>query len=162
MANATISELTQTQTANFSVTVMFPDGAVTGLEKTDINLRALTENGITGVDFSIAGTQPTANFMLMFTLPNDVEGSFEISITGMVTPQGSSTPEAVMSNTVVVHYDTTGNVAVTFGTVEYRDGGIVVVPAIFGENVIAPSKSIFEITRVSGDALAGDKLCAAR
>lgn len=41
----------------------------------------------------------------------------------------------------------------TFGTVEYREGGGIVVPLTFGENVIAPSKSIFEITHVSGDAL---------
>lgn len=41
----------------------------------------------------------------------------------------------------------------TFGTVEYRDGGGIAVPLTFPENVIAPSKSIFEITHVSGDAL---------
>ena len=155
MANATISELTGTQTANFSVTVMFRAGAVTGLEKTDINLRALTENGIKGVDFSIAGTQPTANWTLMFTLPSNAQGSFEISITGMVTPQGGSTPEAVMANTVVVHYDTTGNVTVTFGTVEYRDGGEIAVPVTFGEAVVANAKTVFPITHVSGDDLAG-------
>lgn len=155
MANATIQSLTQTQTANFSIAVMFPNGAVTGLEKTDINLRARTENGITGVDFSITGTQPTANFTLMFTLPSNAQGSFEISITGMVTPQGGSTPEAVMSNSVVVHYDTTGNVTVTFGTVEYRDGGEIAVPVTFGEAVVANAKTVFPITHVSGDDLAG-------
>ena len=154
MPNATIQSLTQTQTANFSTTVMFPNGAVTGLEKTDINLRARTENGITGVDFSIVGTQPTANFTLMFTLPN-AQGSFSIEITGMVTPQGGSTPEAVMSNSVVVHYDTTGNVTVTFGTVEYRDGGEIAVPVTFGEAVVANAKTVFPITHVSGDDLAG-------
>jgi len=41
----------------------------------------------------------------------------------------------------------------TFGTVEYRDGGVIAAPVTFAENVIAPSKSIFEITHVSGDAL---------
>ena len=40
-----------------------------------------------------------------------------------------------------------------FGTVAYRDNGIVVLPVTFGENVIAPSKSIFEVKHVSGDAL---------
>ena len=42
---------------------------------------------------------------------------------------------------------------VTFGTVEYRDGGEIAMPVTFPEPVIAPSKSVFEITRVSGDAL---------
>ena len=41
----------------------------------------------------------------------------------------------------------------TLGTVEYRENGIIAVPVTFPENVIAPSKSIFEITHVSGDAL---------
>ena len=41
----------------------------------------------------------------------------------------------------------------TFGTVEYREGGVIAVPVTFGENVIAPSKSIFEVKHISGDAL---------
>ena len=41
----------------------------------------------------------------------------------------------------------------TLGTVEYRDGGVIAVPVTFPENVIAPSKSIFEITYISGHAL---------
>lgn len=41
----------------------------------------------------------------------------------------------------------------TLGTVEYRENGVIAVPVTFPENVIAPSKSIFEITHVSGDAL---------
>ena len=41
----------------------------------------------------------------------------------------------------------------TLGTVKYREGGVIAVPVTFPENVIAPSKSVFEITRVSGDAL---------
>ena len=154
MANATITSTSGTQTANFRVDVSFGT-PINGLDKTDVNLRALTENGITGIDFSISGTQPTANFVLMFTLPSNAQGSFEISMTGMVTPQGSSTPEAVMSNSVVVHYDTTGNVTATFGTAEYRDGGAIAVPVTFGEAVVVNAKTVFEITHVSGDDLAG-------
>ena len=41
----------------------------------------------------------------------------------------------------------------TLGTAEYRENGGIAVPVTFPENVIAPSKSIFEITYVSGDAL---------
>lgn len=43
----------------------------------------------------------------------------------------------------------------TFGTVAYRDGGILVIPVTFAENVIAAAKTIFPITHISGDALAG-------
>ena len=154
MANATISAPAQTQRGNFNLGVSF-DAIIMGLEKADFTLRAITENGITGIDFSIVGTEPTANFNLPFTVPSNVEGSLEVSITGMVTRQGSSTPEAVMSNRVTVYYDTTSDVTVTFGTVEYRDGGGIAVPVTFGEAVIAPSKSIFQLRKVSGDELTG-------
>lgn len=153
MPNATIQDLMATQIGNFSLEVTF-GVAVSGFEKTDVNLRALTGNGITGVDFSISGVEPVASFMLMFTLPATAEGSFEISITGMVTPEGGSTPEAVMAASVVVVYDTTTNVTATFGTVEYREGNVIAVPVTFGESVIAP-KTAFTATRVTGDALTG-------
>ena len=45
-------------------------------------------------------------------------------------------------------------ITVTFGTPEYRDGGVIVVPTTFAAAVLAPSKHIFEITRVSGSVLA--------
>lgn len=42
---------------------------------------------------------------------------------------------------------------VTFGTIAYRDGGVIAVPATFAAAVIAPSKHIFNITHVSGSVL---------
>ena len=76
MPNATITAPTGTQTANFDVAVVFEE-AVTGVEKTDFNLRALTGNGVMGVDYTISGTEPTETFTLNFTtLPADAEGSF--------------------------------------------------------------------------------------
>ena len=91
MANATISAPAQTQRGNFNLGVSF-NAIIMGLEKADFTLRAITENGITGIDFSIVGTEPTANFNLPFTVPSNVEGSLEVSITGMMTRQASSTP----------------------------------------------------------------------
>ena len=43
----------------------------------------------------------------------------------------------------------------TFGTVEYREGGILAVPITFAENVIAASKTVFAVTYLSGSALQG-------
>lgn len=43
----------------------------------------------------------------------------------------------------------------TFGNVEYRDGGVIAVPVTFGSAVVAPSKTVFQIARVSGAALTG-------
>lgn len=151
MANATIQSLTETQTGNFTIEVSF-DTAVSGLEKTDFDLRGLTENGATGVDFSISGVEPTISFMLMFTLPTTAEGSFEISITGMVTPEGESTPEAVMATPVIIYYDTTVDVTATFGAVTYPAGGVISVAVTFGESVIA-TKSVFALTLVTRDMM---------
>ena len=43
----------------------------------------------------------------------------------------------------------------SFGTVEYRENGVIAVPLTFAESVIAPSKSIVQFGTVSGDDLSG-------
>ena len=43
----------------------------------------------------------------------------------------------------------------TFGTIEYREGGVIAVPVSFAEGVIVSSKTVFSVVRVSGDALMG-------
>ena len=47
------------------------------------------------------------------------------------------------------------SITATFGTAEYREGGVIAIPLNFAEDVIVPSKSICRITRVSGSDLAG-------
>ena len=150
MANATITAPTTIQNGS-TVSVML-DVAIAALADANIQLTGRTENGAKGVTFTISGTG--TNWTLTFVVPATSEGSFEIRIVGMVTQTASgSMPEGVMSDSAIVHYDTTSGVTATLGTVEYRDGGVIAVPVAFGENVIAPSKSIFEIKHVSGDAL---------
>ena len=151
MANATINSPSGIQTRGFAVTVTL-DVAIATLAQANVQLQNRTENGATGVTFTITGSG--TNWTLTFSVPATAEGSFEIRIVGMVTQTANgSTPEAVMSNSVRVHYDTTANVTAAFGATEYRDDGVVVVPVNFGESVIAPSKSIFAVKHVSGDAL---------
>ena len=150
MANATITAPTTIQ--NGSTVSVTLDVAIAALADANIQLTGRTENGASGVTFTISGTG--TNWTLTFAVPATSEGSFEIRIVGMVTQTASgSMPEGVMSDSAIVHYDTTSGVTATLGAVEYRDGGVIAVPVAFGENVIAPSKSIFEITHVSGDAL---------
>lgn len=43
----------------------------------------------------------------------------------------------------------------TINDAEYREGGVIAVPLIFAETVIIPSKTVFAVTHVSGDALTG-------
>ena len=152
MPNANITATPGTQTGNFNVMVTV-DVPINALAKTNVNLRALTENGVTGIDFEIMGSGKTFN--LPFSVPSNVEGSFEIALTGTVTPQGGSSPEAIMANTLKVMYDSTVNVTAAFGTMEYRYDGVLAIPINFVESVIAPAKSICEVAHVSGDELTG-------
>ena len=148
MATANITAPSGTQNGNFNVTVTFAS-AVEDFTAADITIAAVSGNGITGITFSISGSGMTYN--VPFTLPEDVVGSFSISITGQVTVSGVS--ESVTATARTVSYDNVTNVAATFGTVAYRDGGVLAVPITFAKSVLAPAKSIFSITRVSGDYL---------
>lgn len=47
------------------------------------------------------------------------------------------------------------NITATFGTTDYKENGVVVVPVTFEETVIAPPKTVFNVTHVSGDPLQG-------
>lgn len=42
-------------------------------------------------------------------------------------------------------------VLATLGSADYKEDGSIAVPVTFGENVIAPSKTVFHVSRVSGD-----------
>lgn len=153
MANATFIAPSGTQTGAFNVPIVF-DPAVTGVDKTDIDLRPITVDATQGVDFTISGAGTAWN--LAFTLPTQRRGSFEISFTGLVTPQGGSTPEGVMANTVTIVYDTmTVEIRIGFGAVEYRESGVVVLPVNISETVVVPSKTVFSVTHISGDLLTG-------
>lgn len=155
MPNATLSPPQGTQTDNFTVGIMF-DVGVTDFAADTLSVTAVSGNGITGVTFVVLPDPDTdrSTYNVSFQLPEDVAGALKIDITGMVTPVGSSTPEAVVATAVTVAYDNITNVSATLGQVEYRDGGEIAVPVTFGETVIA-SKTVFEITHVSGAALTG-------
>ena len=152
MANATISAPTGTQAGNFVVTATFGT-SVTGFDEMSLSVTAVSGNGITGITYKVMGMGSTYN--IIFELPEDVEGSLSIDITGMVTPDGSSTPEAVVADAVTVMYDNITNVTATFGTPVYEENGVIRVPLTFAEAVIAPSKSIIQFRKVSGDDLSG-------
>lgn len=155
MANATISVSSETQTGNFNVMVTF-DVAVTDFAAATLAVTAVSGNGITDVVWAVLpdDDMDSSTYSVWFELPSNVEGALQIAISGMVTRQGGSSPETVMANALIVSYDTTENIAATFGTVEYRDGGIVVLPITFAENLIAPSKTVFQFN--DADSNAGD------
>lgn len=151
MANATISPIAATQTGPFQANITFDVGVIDFAAAT-LSVTAVSGNGITGVTFAVLPDHDmdSRTYNVSFELPSNVEGQLRIAISGMVTREGASSPEGVMANDIVVHYDTTENIAVTFGEIDYRDAGIIVLPLTFAENVIAPSKTVFPVTRVSG------------
>ena len=136
---------------NFNVSVTFVS-PVEDFTAANITLTAVSGNGITGVAFSVMGSDMTYN--LPFELPEGVTGSFRISITGTVRIAGESQPQSVDATARIVSYDS-AICTVEFGTVQYGEGGIVVVPVTFGEDVIVESETVFSVTQVFGDALPG-------
>ena len=146
MANAVLSTPVGTKIGTFIVNVSIDPS--TGIDESDFVLRGLRENGIAGVGFELSDITANTDFNLSFTLPDNKEGSFSVEMTGMVTPQGSSIPEAVTSNTLEIVYDTTANVSMTLGEPRYEENGVIIVPITFVEAVIAPSKTIFDVKRV--------------
>ena len=152
-ANITAPE--GTQSGNFNVTVTFAS-AVEDFAAADITLTAVSGNGTTGVTFQVPGSGATyATYNVPFQLPKDTAGSLRISITGQVTVTESGVSESVTAMARKVVYDTKPNVTEVCGDAEYRDDGTIVQPIKFSEKVIVPSKSVFDLARVSGDALDG-------
>jgi len=113
MANATITARSSTYNGDFTVNVGF-ESDVTGFDRTDINIVAVSGNGVTGVDYFISGSGDSYN--VFFTLPENHTGSFTMDITGMVTPEDSSQAEAVVATAVTLSYDTAQSVTAVFGT----------------------------------------------
>ena len=149
---ANITAPTGTQFGNFNVTVTFAS-AVTDFTVTDIMIDAVSGNGITDVTFQVTGSGTTYN--VPFQLPEDVEGSLSIAIMGQVMVDGKSQPQSVTATAREITYDTTLYVTEECGDAEYRDDGTIVQPITFSHEVIVPSKSVFDLARVSGDALDG-------
>lgn len=156
MATATISPPSGTQQGNFVVGITFDVGLIDFTADT-LSVTAVSGNGITGVTFVVLPDHDmdSSTYNVSFMLPEDVQGSLQIDITGMVTRVGSRQPEAVVATAVTVAYDNTSNISVTFGQVAYRDGGEIVVPVTVAEPVIVNAKTVFPITSVDDSDLSG-------
>ena len=118
MADATIVAPARTA-GNFNVIVNFGT-PFEEFDKTDVNLVALSGNGVRGVDYEISGEG--ASYNIQFRLPDDVQGSLRIELSGQVRPvDGSgSSLEAITANPRTVVYDNISSVAASFGQPEYR------------------------------------------
>ena len=149
MPSATLVAPARTS-GNFNAIVSFGT-PFEGFDKTDVNLVALSGNGVKGVDFDIIGEG--ANYNIQFRLPDDVRGSLRIELTGQVRPVGGGEFEAITANPRTVVYDNISSVAASFGQPEYRANREIAVPINFPENVQYFSKTDCDPKRVSGDVI---------
>ena len=148
MAKGNLSVGSGTRVGSFNIPLSITE-AVSAVSNANLNAVAVDGNGITGVSFVISGSGASYNIAVI--LPNGVTGRFRLSLQGTVTPVGSGVAEAVTSNTVTIAYDTASVVIANWGTIEYRDGGEIVLPVVFGEDITYLHKTDFTLERVAGD-----------
>ena len=147
---ATITAVpTNTISGNFNAGVSF-NVPVVDFTALSVSLASVSGNGRTMVEYGILGAGSSYN--IDFTLPDGVSGSFDISITGMLTRQGGSSPEEVMSSTARVTYDNITSVTADIGEPSYENGEIR-IPIEFGESILYFSKTDCEVRHISGDAV---------
>ena len=143
MPNAQISQLRGVQVGNFIIPLSLTE-AVSGLSNTNLNAVAvegtLPTFAITGsgTDYNIAVTLPTAG----------ATGRFTLALQGNVMVVSSGITEALTSNTITIQYDNASMVTASWGTVDYRDGGEIVIPITFGEDITLLHKSDFTFEKV--------------
>ena len=148
MATGAFSVRSGTRIGNFNIPLSFTE-AVSGVGVSNLNAVAVDGNGITGVVFAVSGSG--ANYNIAVTLPDGQTGRFRLSLQGTVTPVGSGITEALTGNEVTIAYDTASVVVANYGTVEYREGGEIVLPVVFAEDVAYLHKTDFTLERV-GDS----------
>ena len=85
---------------------IFFDRGVRGFDSTDVNLTAVSGNGISNIDVFYSDRILGDNWTGLFNIPKGLVGSFSIEVTGQVTEVGGTTPVPVSSNVVTVEYDT--------------------------------------------------------
>ena len=126
---------------------------VTDLSESDIDITAVGGNGITNVSFTLSGTGLA--YILTFTIPDSVEGSFSIDVTGQVTLYGVSVD--VIVDAVTVAYDTITEVQIDSSNIAYVENDLgeyqIEVDVVFEEALIFLYKENFTLEVISGDRL---------
>lgn len=135
MINANITNHIQTHIGDFTVNVAFAKD-VEDFDLANVSFAAVSGNGTMGVSFLFTGSG--SNYMITVIVPDGVEGSFSVNITGQVTVDGSA--QDVVATERVFSYDTIFDVRTTFGGLRYNDEKIV-LPINFAEDVLWFDKS---------------------
>lgn len=145
MANAVITGHTGTKTSSFNLIVSF-DSDVSGFDLTDINVTG----AVTDITWRLFGSG--AGYNVSFHVPEGLQGSLHVDLTGEVTPAGGSRPEAITVRAVSVDYDTKTSIHARFGELRYSDNNkTVTLPIQFEEDVEYFHKTDCEIRKIYGD-----------
>ena len=150
--NANLTGHTGTKIGAFQIMLSIAH-EVTDLAESDIAISAVGGNGITNVSFTLSGTGLA--YILTFTIPDSVEGSFSIDVTGQVTLYGVSVD--VIVDAVTVAYDTITEVQIDSSNIDYVENDLgeyqIEVSVVFEEALIFLYKENFTLTVISGDRI---------
>lgn len=147
MITANITNHTTVHNGTFNINIVF-DQNVTDFTTPDITFTATSGNGTTGLTFSaITGSGTT--YIIIVTVPPDVEGAFTLAIDGQVTVSGIS--QTVNATPRTFTYDTITHITTTLKQIDYRDSGEIALQFAFSHDVLWFNKTDLRIKRITGD-----------
>lgn len=147
MINANITNHNTVHNGTFNINIVF-DQNVTDFTIPDIAFTPTSGNGTTGLIFSaITGNNTT--YMIIVTVPPDVQGAFTIAIDGQVTVSGTSQTVNVTPRTFT--YDTITHITTTLKQLDYRHNGEIALQLAFSHDVLWFNKTDLRIKRITGD-----------
>ncbi|MXV74775.1 hypothetical protein F4Z99_10900 [Candidatus Poribacteria bacterium] len=133
-----------------NVQLNMQDGTV--VENSDPEERDYTVAMGVVVRLSIApGTAEGGSFTIRVTLSTEVSGTFLVDVTGQVMV--GSELQNLTGVSKEISFDTLTSLGASFGKPSYRGEGVLAIPVNFAFDVIEPSRTIFELTHLSGAAI---------
>lgn len=121
----------------FSIRISLACGVI-GFSRDNITLVGDTD----GIDYRISNVG--CGYILHFTLPQNTDGQFTVSLTGYVQVENNPDPVQIEPVYAVIDYDTNKIVNAVFSEPVYQNGQIT-LPIIFPENIINLTKNHFAI-----------------
>lgn len=147
MITANITNHNTVHNGTFNINIVF-DQSVTDFTTPDITFTATSGNGTTGLTFSaITGNGTT--YMIIVTVPPDIEGAFTVAIDGQVT--ASAVSQTVNATPRTFTYDTITHITTTLKQLDYRDNGEIALQLAFSHDVLWFNKTDLRIKRITGD-----------
>ena len=149
-ARITLSAPAGTQAGTFNVIASFAE-SVSGFGNMNISLTpdaTAPGDGIAGITWAVTGSG--RHYNILFEIPNEAHGRFDINVSGQVTLSGEMV-DIAGTLTLSVAYDTATELTAVFGDLRYRETGEIELPITFNEPVLYFHKTDAELSQVVGD-----------